>query len=217
MRVLVVEDEPDLRLGLIQALTEEGYAVDAAADGEEGLFKADSGEYDAIVLDLMLPRLGGLELLARLRESRLTPVLILTARDTVDQRVSGLDTGADDYLVKPFALSELKARLRALIRRSAGQAAVQIKIGAVSIDTAARTVTLDDVEVELTAREYALVELLAMHRNRLVSRSMIYTHLFDENHDSLSNLVDVYVARLRSKLGKSFITTRRGQGYIVHD
>ena len=215
MRVLVVEDEPDLLRVVAMALREEGYAVDEAADGEEGLFKATSWDYDALVLDLMLPRLDGLELLRRLRQTRKTPVLILTARDTVTDRVRGLDSGADDYLVKPFDLVELQARLRALIRRAAGQAVAAITIGDVVVDTAARVVTQAGRPVALTAREYALVELLAQRRGRLVTRSTIYEHLFDETEDSLSNLVDVHVSNVRKKLGKDFITTRRGQGYVI--
>jgi two-component system OmpR family response regulator len=215
MRVLVVEDEPDLLRVVAMALREAGYAVDEAADGEEGLFKATSWDYDALVLDLMLPNLDGLELLRRLRQTRKTPVLILTARDTVTDRVRGLDSGADDYLVKPFDLVELQARLRALIRRAAGNATPALTLGDVVIDTAARQVTRGGRLVPLTAREYALVELLAQRRGQLITRSAIYEHLFDENDDSLSNLVDVHVSNVRKKLGKDFITTRRGQGYVI--
>jgi two-component system OmpR family response regulator len=215
MRVLVIEDEPELLRALAQALREDGYAVDGAADGEEGLFKATSWDYDAVVLDLLLPRLSGLEVLARLRRYRKTPVLILTARDAVADRVRGLDAGADDYLVKPFELVELLARLRALIRRAAGQADPVIAVGDVSIDTRARTVTRAGAPVALTAREYALVELLALHRGKLVTRAQIYEHLFDEDEDTLSNLVEVHVSNVRKKLGKDFITTRRGQGYVI--
>jgi two-component system OmpR family response regulator len=215
MRVLVIEDEPELRRVLAQALREDGYAVDEAADGEDGLFKATSWDYDAVVLDLLLPRLDGWSLLARLRRQRKTPVLILTARDAVNDRVRGLDAGADDYLVKPFDLAELLARVRALIRRAAGQADPLITIGDIVIDRRARSVTCAGVVATLTAREYALVELLALHRGKLVTRSQIYEHLFDENDDSLSNLVDVHVSNVRKKLGKDFITTRRGQGYVI--
>jgi two-component system OmpR family response regulator len=215
MRVLVVEDEPDLRSALTQALTEDGYAVDAAADGEDGLLKAESWDYDAVVLDLMLPRLDGWQFLGRLRRTKKTPVLILTARDAVGDRVRGLDAGADDYLVKPFALTELRARLRSLIRRAAGQAHPLIEIGDVAVDTAARTVTRGGRPVDLTAREYSLVELLALHRGKLVTRTMIYDHLFGEDEDSLSNLIEVHVSHVRKKLGKDFIVTRRGLGYVV--
>jgi two-component system OmpR family response regulator len=215
MRVLVVEDEPELLQGLARALREDGYAVDEALDGDEGLFKAQSWDYDAIVLDLMLPGKDGWQVLAGLRRQRKTPVLILTARDAVADRVRGLDTGADDYLVKPFDLAELLARLRALIRRSAGQAESVLVLGDVVVDTRARTVILGGAPVALTAREYALVELLALHRGRVVSRTQIYDHLFDENDDSLSNLVEVHVSNVRKKLGKDFISTRRGLGYII--
>ena len=216
MRVLIVEDEPDLRRILVSALREHGYATDEASDGEAGLALALSWEYDALVLDLMLPRLDGWTLLQRLRKQRRTPVLVLTARDAVTDRVRGLDAGADDYLVKPFALTELLARLRALIRRAAGGASSSlIEIGDLVIDQAARTVSLAGGPILLTAREYALVELLALHRGQLITRSMIYEHLFDETEDSLSNLVDVHVCNVRRKLGKDLITTRRGQGYMI--
>ena len=216
MRVLVIEDEPDLLEALVQALREAGYAVDETMDGRSGLFKATGTEYDAIVLDLMLPGLSGWDLLRELRKSKSTPVLILTARDTLPDRVRGLDAGGDDYLTKPFELPELLARLRALIRRGAGQAAATIEIGDVTVDTAERTVRKAGQVVALTPTEYALVELLALHQGKLVTRTMIYEHLFDEDNDTLSNLVDVHVANVRKKLGKEFITTRRGEGYQVH-
>ena len=215
MRVLVVEDEPELLSVIARALREEGYAVDEAADGDEGLYKATSWDYDAVVLDLMLPGRDGWQVLAGVRRERKTPVLILTARDAVADRVRGLDGGADDYLVKPFELAEFLARLRALIRRAAGQAEAVLVVGDVRIDTRSRTVTRGGEPVALTAREYALVELLALHRGRLVTRSQIYEHLFDENDDTLSNLVEVHVSNVRKKLGKDFIATRRGQGYVV--
>lgn len=215
MRVLIVEDEPDLQRILYRSLEEAGYAVDRAGDGEDGLFKALSWDYDAIVLDLMLPKLNGWQVLAKLRASKNTPVLILTARDAVLDRVRGLDGGADDYLIKPFERTELLARLRALIRRSAGKASPVIELGDVAVNTVTRTVTKDSEPVALTAREYSLVELLAMHRGELVTRTMIYEHLFDENEDTLSNLVEVHVANIRKKLGKDFITTRRGLGYVI--
>lgn len=216
MRVLVVEDEPDLLDGLVQSLAEEGYAVDRAVDGVEGLFKATTWHYDAIVLDLNLPKLGGWEILAKLRaKKRSTPVLILTARDKVEDRVRGLDGGADDYLVKPFALHELLARLRAIIRRAAGQAHAVFQVGDVVVETATKTVKKAGQPVTLTAREYALVELLAMHRGKLLTRTRIYDHLFGEDDDTLSNLVEVHVSHIRKKLGRDFVSTRRGQGYIV--
>jgi two-component system OmpR family response regulator len=215
MRVLVVEDDPDLLFAVAYSLRDEGYAVDTAEDGEEGLFKATSWEYDAIVLDIMLPKLDGWGFLERLRRRKAIPVLILTAKDSLTDRVRGLDSGADDYLVKPFELAELRARLRALIRRAAGKAHPMIEIKDVIIDTRSRLVSRNGQEVDLTAREYALVELLALHAGRLVTRTMIYEHLFGENDDSLSNLVEVHVSNVRKKLGRDFITTRRGHGYLV--
>jgi two-component system OmpR family response regulator len=215
MRVLVVEDEPDLLASLAQALREEGYAVDTASDGEDGFYKASNWEYDAVVLDVMLPKLDGWEVLKRLRESKKTPVLMLTARDRSADRVRGLDTGADDYVVKPFDLQELLARLRALIRRTANQTRARIEIGDVSIDTAARSVTRGGQPVVLTAREYALVEFLALHCGEVVSRTTLYEHLFDENDSTLSNLLDVHVSNIRKKLGQEFIVTRRGHGYCI--
>jgi len=215
MRILLIEDEADLLAGLAKALREEGYAVDTAADGEEGLYKATEVSYDAIVLDVMLPHLDGWKVLERVRESRKTPVLMLTARDAARDRVRGLDSGADDYLVKPFDLMELFARLRAIIRRSAGQTVNTIEIGGVSVDTAARRVTLAGNPVALTAREYCLLEFLAMHRGETVTRTALYEHLFDEDDDSLSNLLDVHISNLRKKLGHELIETRRGHGYCI--
>lgn len=215
MRVLIIEDEADLLASLAKALREEGYAVDTAADGEDGLFKAQSCDYDALVLDVMLPCLDGWQVLERLRKTKKTPVLMLTARDATRDRVRGLDTGADDYLVKPFDLDELLARLRALIRRAAGQTRNVIEIGPVTIDTVARQVARDGEIVALTAREYALVEFLALHRREVVTRTALYEHLFDEDDSTLSNLLDVHVSNLRKKLGAEFISTRRGHGYCI--
>lgn len=215
MRILIVEDEPDLRSALARALRDEGYAVDAADNGEDGLFNAESVDYDAVVLDVMMPRLDGWEVLARLRKTKKTPVLMLTARDQSADRVKGLDTGADDYVVKPFDLAELLARLRALIRRSAGQTTNRLEIKDVSIDTGARKVSLKGKTVELTAREYSLVEFMALRRGEVVTRTMLYEHLFDDSDTSLSNLLDVHVSNVRKKLGGDFITTRRGHGYCI--
>lgn len=215
MRILIIEDEPDLLSGLARALREEGYAVDTAADGEEGLYKAENSDYDALVLDVMLPKLDGWEILAQLRRKKKTPVLMLTARDQSRDRVRGLDGGADDYVVKPFDLPELFARLRALIRRSANRTTNVIEIGDVKIDTAARNVYRDEKLMELTAREYALVEFMALHRGEVVTRTRLYEHLFDENDDTFSNLLDVHVSNVRKKLGAEFIVTRRGHGYCI--
>ncbi|HTV75406.1 MAG TPA: response regulator transcription factor, partial [Candidatus Baltobacteraceae bacterium] len=172
-------------------------------------------DYDAVVLDVMLPKLDGWEILARLRKIKKTPVLMLTARDLFRDRVRGLDTGADDYVVKPFDLPELFARLRAIIRRSKNKTTNVIEIGGVKIDTAARNVFLNGKIVEFTAREYALVEFLALHRGEIVTRTQLYEHLFDENESSLSNLLDVHVSNVRKKIGAEFIVTRRGHGYCI--
>ncbi len=215
MRILVIEDEADLLASLAKALREKGYAVDTASDGEEGLYKAGSWDYDAIVLDVMLPHLDGWQVLERLRRSKKTPVLMLTARDTPRDRVRGLDTGADDYVVKPLDLDVVLARLRALIRRAAGLTRNVIEIGPVVIDAAARRVTRAGHPVALTAREYALVEFLALHRGEVVTRTALYEHLFDEDDSTFSNLLDVHVSNLRKKLGPEFITTRRGHGYCI--
>jgi two-component system, OmpR family, response regulator len=215
MRLLIVEDEEDLRRGLEQALREEGYAVDGAAEGTDALYKAETWDYDAIILDIMLPGLDGWEILQRLRRKKKTPVLLLTARDAVPDRVRGLDLGADDYLVKPFDLGELLARVRSLIRRAADAPSPVLVLGPVSINTAARTVAVEGTEIALTAREFALLEYLASRRGKVVSRTELYDHLFAEEDESYSNLLDVHVCNLRRKLGRDLIQTRRGHGYVI--
>lgn len=217
MRVLLVEDEPDLASTIAQALREAGYAVDIATDGQQAIEKASSWEYDCLVLDLMLPKLSGQKVLRRVRMERSTPVLILSARDTLADRVSGLDLGADDYLVKPFSLTELLARLRALIRRAAGQSQSVVILEALGmeVDLAKRRIARDGAIVPLTAREFALVAYLVLHRGKVVSRTELYDHLFDEEDDTLSNLLDVHVSHIRKKLGADTIVTHRGQGYSI--
>jgi two-component system OmpR family response regulator len=215
MRLLIVEDEPDLLRALTRALREDGYAVDTAEDGDDARFKALECDYDAIVLDWMLPVMSGLEVLKALRAKKQTPVLMLTAKAAINHRIDGLNSGADDYLAKPFDINELRARIRALIRRSSGQARNQIVLGDVCVDTWSKTVTLSGQTVALTAREYALVEYLAVRRGKRVSRTELYEHLFDENEDSFSNLLDVRVSLVRKKLGADFIHTQRGQGYCI--
>ena len=215
MRILVVEDELDLQRGLTRALRDEGYAVDSADNGEDGLFNAENTDYDAVILDVMMPRMDGWDVLKRLRKTKRTPVLMLTARDQSRDRVRGLDSGADDYLVKPFDLPELLARLRAIIRRSANKTTNQIELGEVVVDTAARIVKHGGKLVELTAREYSLVEFLALHRGEVVTRTTLYEHLFDEDDSTLSNLLDVHVSNVRKKISAEFITTRRGHGYCI--
>lgn len=215
MRVLVIEDETRLLRNLTKALREEGYAVDAAADGEEGLYKAQSNDYDAVVLDVMLPKLDGWKVLERLRKTKKTPVLFLTARDTTADRIRGLDGGGDDYLVKPFDLSELFARLRAVIRRSAAQPSPILALEKVSIDTRARTVAVEGKPIPLTAKEYMILEYLAQHRGKVITRTELYEHVFDEHADTLSNLLDVHVYNLRKKMATDLIATRRGHGYCI--
>lgn len=215
MRVLVVEDDPDLRRSLAATLREENYAVDAAGDGTEGFERARDNDYDLIVLDVMLPGLSGWDFLQKLRPAKTTPVLMLTARDAVQDRVKGLNQGADDYLTKPFDIDELLARIRALIRRAAGQSQPLLTIRDLSIDTALRKVLWRGEEVPVTAREYALVEYLALHQGEVVTRTTLYEHLFDEDDSTLSNLLDVHVSNLRKKLGPEVITTRRGHGYCI--
>ena len=215
MRILVVEDEADLAAGIARALRQQHYSVDTAADGEDGLYKAASVDYDLVLLDVMLPRQDGWSVLAGLRQIKRTPVLMLTARDGTADRVRGLDTGADDYLVKPFDVEELLARVRALLRRSVQQPGAVVTIGAVRLDQNSRTVTRDGEPVPLTAREYSILEHLVLHRGQLITRADLHEHVCDENDDTLSNLIDVHVSNLRRKLGHALITTRRGLGYII--
>jgi two-component system OmpR family response regulator len=215
MRLLLVEDEPDLLTGLTRALRKQGYSVDTSADGEEGLYKAKNTDYDAIILDVMLPRMDGWEVLKKLRASKETPVLMLTARDTSADRVRGLDGGADDYLTKPFDIPELLARIRVIIRRGKRHARSWIEIGEIKIDTAARTVMQGQEKVVLTAREYNVLEYLAMHRGEIVTRTDLYEHLFEEEDSTFSNLIDVHVFNLRKRFGRDFIVTRRGLGYCI--
>jgi two-component system, OmpR family, response regulator len=215
MRVLIVEDEPDLTRVVRQALTESGFSVDTAADGEEGLWKAQNTDYDAIILDLMLPRMHGGDVLRVLRESRTTPVLVLTARDAPSDKIGNLNLGADDYLTKPFDLDELIARVRALIRRSTNHPSPVLRAGEIELDSSARVVRKRGEHVDLAVKEYAILELLMMHKDKLVTRTMIYEHVYGEDDGTLSNVVDVYICNLRKKLGSELINTRRGEGYII--
>jgi len=216
VRLLVVEDERDLADTLRRALEEEEFAVDISGDGEDALFKIREMPYDAVVLDLMLPRLDGWSVLQRARADGIrTPVLILTARDVIDDRVRGLNLGADDYLTKPFALAELVARVRAMIRRAYGNPVATLQLGGLTIDTAAREVRRHGLPIELTAREFAILELLTRSRGSVVARATICAHIYNEEADVLSNVIDVHVAALRRKLGADLIRTRRGEGYII--
>ena len=219
MRILLVEDEPDAARMLAKGLRERAYAVDVAGDGESACEQAETSDYDAIVLDLLLPRLDGLAVCRRLRESGApVPILMLTARDSVEARIEGLDSGADDYLTKPFDFGELLARLRALIRRGVrAPLPERLRIADLELDTRAHRVSKRGREVGLTAREYALLEFLARRVGQVVGRAEIAEHVWDENYDAFSNVIEVYVRRLRAKLDgpgePSLIRTRRGEGY----
>jgi len=214
MRVLVVEDNAALAAQLRVALVDAGFAVDSAPDGEEGLFFGETQPYDAVVLDLGLPKLDGLSVLRRWRAAQhAMPVLILTARGSWTEKVEGLNAGADDYLAKPFAMAELVARLHALIRRAYGHAQSEIACGPLRIDTAAQTVTLDGAPVRLTAMEYRLLECLAHHLGQPVSKTQLTEHLYSQDFDRDSNTLEVIVGRLRRKLGDEIIETVRGLGY----
>lgn len=216
MRLLLVEDEPDLAATLRKTLAEEGFAVDMVTDGEEALWQTEATAYDAVVLDLMIPVIDGWEVLKRLRaRGSRSPVLVLTARDATDDKVRALDAGADDYLTKPFTSAELLARIRALIRRAAGSPAPILQLGDVRIETSARRVTRAGIDVELAAKEYGLLEFLALHRGTLVTRSTLYEHIYGDREETMSNVVDVYVSNLRRKLGHDLIKTCRGAGYII--
>ena len=220
MRVLLVEDHQPLLRALRQGLEEEGFAVDVAVDGEEADVKARSTAYDVVVLDIMLPKIDGLTLLKRWRADGIdTHVLLLTARGATTDKVAGLDTGADDYLTKPVELDELFARIRALIRRGHQQKDPILRCYDLEIDTAARTVRRGGQVIHLTPREYALLEFLAYHRGKVVTRSMIWEHLYDEYDENTSNVVDVYIRYLRNKVDKGFdpalIQTRWGEGYML--
>lgn len=218
MRVLIVEDDRRLAASLRRSLVESRMAVDVAHDGEDGLAAATSVPYDVIVLDIMLPRLNGFELIRRLRERSVeTPILILTARDAVDDRVAGLEAGADDYLVKPFALREVVARLRALTRRHLPNRKSQLRAGKVLLDTAAHTLSVGEQQVDLTAKEFAILEYFLLNQGRLLTRSQILEHAWSYDFEGGRNLIEVYVGRLRKKLidagdGDPFLTVR-GSGY----
>lgn len=220
MRLLIAEDDAKLAAALARGLRGEGYAVDVAADGDEALFQARVYDYDAVVLDVMLPGRDGIAVCRALREERRwSPVLMLTARDGVDDRIRGLDVGADDYLVKPFDFGELVARLRALLRRGAPERPAVIEVGDLCVDPAARTVTRAGRLIRVTAREFAVLEFLARRAGDVVSRTELLDHVWDQNYEGSGNVVDVYVGYLRRKLeepfGRALIRTVRGSGYTI--
>jgi DNA-binding response OmpR family regulator len=220
MRILLVEDYLPLQKSLAKGLREADFAVDVSGDGQEGLWYAMSNDYDVIILDIMLPKLDGLSVLKQLRaKNKNNHVIILTARDTVDDRIRGLDLGADDYLVKPFAFEELMARIRAMVRRRYERKSPDINISGLHIDTASHRVWRGDDEIVLTSREYMLLEYLARRAGQIVSRTDIWEHIYEFNSEASSNVVDVYVGYLRKKIEKEskppLLRTVRGQGYIL--
>jgi heavy metal response regulator len=219
MRLLIIEDDPKLAPLLARGLREEGFAVDVTADGSDGIFRATEFTYDAIVLDVMLPGLDGFTVLERIRANgKRTPVLMLTARGSVQDRIRGLNSGADDYLKKPFDFEELLARLRALLRRAAPVSDVLLRVADLCLDPQKREVTRAGERVELTAKEFAILEYLLRHRERVISRTQLSEHVWDENFDAMSNVVDVTVYRLREKIhrqGPALVHTVRGAGYVL--
>ena len=218
MRLLIVEDEPTLGTQLKNTLEGAGYAVDLATDGEDGHYLGQTENYDAVILDLGLPVMDGLTVLDKWRkEGKVFPVLVLTARDSWSDKVAGLDSGADDYLAKPFQTEELIARLRALIRRAAGNASAEMIAGDVRIDTRSGRVTLAGEPVKLTAQEYKLLSYLLHHKGKVVSRTELIEHIYDQDFDRDSNTIEVFVTRIRKKLGAGVITTIRGLGYSLDD
>jgi two-component system OmpR family response regulator len=218
MRALIVEDDPNLRRQLERGLQDAGYAVDCAADGEEGWHLGDTEPYDVIVLDLGLPRIDGVTILERWRAAgRATPVLILTARDRWSEKVAGFDAGADDYLTKPFHTEELLARLRALVRRAAGHATAALECGDLRVDTRAARAAVAGEPVRLTSHEFRLLSDLAHHQDRVIPRTELIEHIYDQDFDRDSNTIEVFIGRLRKKIGQDRIQTVRGLGYRLVD
>jgi len=218
MRVLIVEDERSLGQQLKNTLEGAGYAIDLATDGEEGLFLGQTENYDAVVLDLGLPEIDGLTVLDRWRrDGKVMPVLVLTARDSWSDKVAGLDAGADDYVAKPFQSEELIARLRALIRRASGNASSELTAGDIRLDTRSGKVTKAGDPVKMTAQEYKLLSYLLHHKGKVVSRTELIEHIYDQDFDRDSNTIEVFVTRIRKKLGQDVITTIRGLGYSLED
>ncbi len=214
MRILVVEDDPDLRRQLAGALSQAGYAVDLAADGEDGHFLGETEPYDAVILDLGLPKLDGVTILERWRgDGKDFPVLILTARDRWSEKVAGFDAGADDYLTKPFYTEELLARLRALLRRATGHSAAALEAGALRVDTRAARASVNGDPIKLTAHEYRVLSYLMHHQGRVVPRTELVEHIYDQDFDRDSNTIEVFIGRLRKKIGSERILTERGLGY----
>jgi len=218
MRLLVVEDDPDLNRQLVAALQDAGYVVDKAADGEEGHYLGDTEPYDGVILDLGLPVLDGVSVLEKWRRAgKKMPVLILTARDRWSDKVAGFDAGADDYVAKPFHMEEVLARVRALLRRSAGHATSELTCGPLSLDTKSARVTVNGMAIKLTSLEFRLLSYLMHHKGKVVSRTELIEHLYDQDFDRDSNTIEVFVGRLRKKLGVDVLHTIRGMGYCVSE
>lgn len=222
MRILVVEDEKKVASFIKKGLEEELYSVDVANDGKEGLKLGLSDEYDLIILDIMLPLIDGITLLKELRSEKIiTPILLLTAKDSVESKVGGLDSGADDYLTKPFSFEELLARVRALLRRQSATKSLLLDAADLVLDTQTHKVTRNEVEITLTVKEYAILEYLLRNKNRVVSRTLLSEHVYDYHFDSNTNIIDVYINKLRNKIDKRFdkqlLHTVRGVGYTIKD
>ena len=220
MRILIVEDEKKVAGFIKKGLEEETYAVDVAYDGEEGFHLASMNDYDMIILDWMLPKMDGLEVLTRLRDKKVsTPILLLTAKDAVDDKVTGLNNGADDYLTKPFAFSELLARIRSLLRRGQAETQTELKVGDLILDMVSHKVSRGGEEIELTGKEYSLLEYFMRNEGKVLTRTMIAEHVWDYNFDTFTNVIDVYVNHLRKKIDKKYpaklLHTLRGVGYVM--
>lgn len=222
MRILIIEDEKKIASFIRRGLKEEGYACDIAPDGEEGLFLATTNQYDAIILDVMLPKMDGIELCKALRSRKVvTPIIMVTAKDAISDKVAGLDCGADDYLTKPFAFEELLARIRALLRKKEDPTATMLKVGPLKLDLLSHEVSRDGVTIDLTSKEFALLEYLMRNAGAVVTRTMISEHVWDINFDTDTNVIDVYINYLRKKIDeghdKALIQTVRGRGYTIKD
>ena len=222
MRILIVEDEKKVAAFIKKGLEEETYAVDVAHDGEEGLYLASESQFDLIILDLMLPKLNGLEVLSKLRENKVsTAIILLTAKDSVEDKVTGLNKGADDYLTKPFAFSELLARVRSLLRRGSGDTKTLLQVADLTLDLVSHKVKREDMEMELTGKEYSLLEYFMRNEGKVLTRTMIAEHVWDYNFDTFTNVIDVYINHLRKKIDKDYpkklLHTLRGVGYVMRE
>ncbi len=218
MRILIAEDEPDLNKVIVKKLKSEGYSVDSALDGEEAIYHSKIAEYDAIILDIMMPKVDGFGVLEHLRSQNInTPVIFLSAKDQIADRVKGLDMGANDYLVKPFSFDELLARIRAVVRKGNGRATNILKVGVLEMDTASKSVKVDNMPIELSAKEYAVLEYLMNNVGIVLTRDQIEFNVWGYDYEGASNMIDVYIRYLRKKLGVPLIHTVRGMGYVIKD